>query len=84
VACIVQQGGRDLGHVGDSRLYMIRGGRILDRTIDHSRVHHLVQSGLIRAEGREGSPGAQSIFNCIGAYVAPTVEVSRPVALRKR
>ncbi|HKO68946.1 MAG TPA: PP2C family serine/threonine-protein phosphatase, partial [Burkholderiaceae bacterium] len=43
VACIIQQGVAIWAHVGDSRLYMIRGGRILDRTIDHSRVHHLVQ-----------------------------------------
>ena len=47
VARIIQQGVAIWAHVGDSRLYMIRGGRILDRTIDHSRVHHLVQSGLI-------------------------------------
>ncbi len=82
VACIVQQGVAIWAHVGDSRLYMIRGGRILDRTIDHSRVHHLVQSGLIRAEDAKDHPERNRIFNCIGAYVAPTVEVSHPVALR--
>ena len=82
VACIVQQGVAIWAHVGDSRLYMIRGGRILDRTIDHSRVHHLVQSGLIRAEDAKDHPERNRIFNCIGAYVAPTVEISRPVALR--
>ena len=37
VACIVQRRVAIWAHVGDSRLYMIRGGRILDRTIDHSR-----------------------------------------------
>ena len=47
------------GRTGDSRLYMIRGGRILDRTIDHSRVHHLVQSGLIRAEDAKDHPRTQ-------------------------
>jgi protein phosphatase len=51
VACIVQQGVAIWAHVGDSRLYMIRGGRILERTIDHSRVHHLIQ-GLIRPRTR--------------------------------
>jgi len=82
VACIVQQGVAIWAHVGDSRLYMIRAGRILERTIDHSRVHHLVQSGLIRAEDAKDHPERNRIFNCIGAYVAPTVEVSRPIALR--
>jgi protein phosphatase len=82
VTCIVQQGVAIWAHVGDSRLYLIRGGRILERTIDHSRVHHLVQSGLIRAEDAKDHPERNRIFNCIGAYVAPTVEISRPFALR--
>ena len=82
VACIVQQGVAIWAHVGDSRLYLIRGGRILERTIDHSRVHHLVQSGLIRPEDAKDHPERNRIFNCIGAYVAPTVEISRPFAMR--
>ncbi len=59
VACIVQQGVAIWAHVGDSRLYLIRGGRIVERTIDHSRVHHLVQAGLIRPEDAKDHPGAQ-------------------------
>jgi protein phosphatase len=82
VACVIQQGLAVWAHAGDSRLYLIRGGRIADRTIDHSRVHHLVSSGLIRPEDAKDHPERNRIFNCIGAFVAPTVEVSRPVALR--
>jgi PPM family protein phosphatase len=81
VACIVQQGVAIWAHVGDSRVYLIRGGRILERTIDHSRVHHLVQAGLIRPEDAKDHPERNRIFNCIGAFVAPTVEISRPLAL---
>jgi len=82
VACIVQEGVAIWAHVGDSRLYLLRGGRIVARTLDHSRVHHLVSSGLIRPEDAKDHPERNRIFNCIGAYIAPTVEVSRPVALR--
>jgi protein phosphatase len=82
VACIVQHGVATWAHVGDSRLYLIRGSRIVDRTIDHSRVHHLVSAGLIRPEDAKDHPERNRIFNCVGAFVAPTVEVSRPVALR--
>lgn len=82
VAAVIQQGIVTWAHVGDSRLYLIRGGRIIDRTIDHSRVHHLVSSGLIRPEDAKDHPERNRIFNCIGAFVAPTVEVSRPIALR--
>lgn len=82
VACIVQHGVATWGHVGDSRLYLIRGSRIIERTIDHSRVHHLVSAGLIRPEDAKDHPERNRIFNCVGAFVAPTVEISRPVALR--
>lgn len=82
VACVVQQGVAFWAHAGDSRLYLIRGSRIVERTIDHSRVHHLISSGLIRPEDAKDHPERNRIFNCIGAYVAPTVEISKPVALR--
>lgn len=81
VACIVQHGVATWGHVGDSRLYLIRGSRIIERTIDHSRVHHLVSAGLIRPEDAKDHPERNRIFNCVGAFVAPTVEIGRPVAL---
>jgi len=82
VACVIQQGMAIWAHVGDSRLYLLRGGRIAGRTIDHSRVHHLVSAGLLKPEDARDHPERNRIFNCIGAFVAPTVEVSRPVALR--
>jgi PPM family protein phosphatase len=82
VACVVQHGIATWAHVGDSRLYLIRGGRIAERTIDHSRVHHRVKAGLITPEDAKDHPERNRIFNCVGAFVAPTVEVSRPFALR--
>jgi protein phosphatase len=82
VACVVQDGVATWAHVGDSRLYLLRGGRIVARTLDHSRVHHLVSSGLIRPEDAKDHPERNRIFNCIGAYIAPTVEIGRSTALR--
>jgi PPM family protein phosphatase len=81
VACVIQQGLAMWAHAGDSRLYLIRGPRIAARTVDHSRVHHLVSSGLISDEDAKDHPERNRIYNCVGAYVAPTVEVSHPVAL---
>jgi len=81
VICVVQRGVATWAHAGDSRLYLIRNGAIVDRTLDHSRVHHLVSSGLIRPEDARDHPERNRIFNCLGAYVAPTVEVSHPTAL---
>lgn len=82
VACVVQDGVATWAHVGDSRLYLLRGGQIAHRTLDHSRVHHLVSAGLIRPEDAKDHPERNRIFNCIGAFVTPNVEVARRVALR--
>lgn len=82
VACVVQDGVATWAHVGDSRLYLLRGGKIVNRTFDHSRVHHLVSSGLIRPEDAKDHPERNRIYNCIGAFVSPTVEIVRKVALR--
>jgi protein phosphatase len=81
VACVVQDGIATWAHVGDSRLYLLRGGRIAQRTIDHSRVQSLVASGLIRAEDVKDHPERNRIHNCIGAFVTPKVEVATRVAL---
>ncbi len=81
VLCVVQRGVALWAHAGDSRLYLIRNGAIVERTLDHSRVHHLVSSGLIRPEEAKDHPERNRIFNCLGAFVAPTVEIGHPTAL---
>ncbi len=81
VICVVQRGVAIWAHAGDSRLYLIRNGAIAERTLDHSRVHHLVTSGLIRPEDAKDHPERNRIFNCLGAFVAPTVEIGHPTAL---
>ncbi len=82
VVCLVQRGVATWAHVGDSRLYQIRNGRIVRRTIDHSRVHSLVAAGLLKPEDARNHPERNRIFNCLGAHVLPTVEVGGPFALR--
>lgn len=82
VACVIQHGQAIWAHVGDSRVYLIRQGEILARTFDHSRVHHLVMSGLIRPEDAKDHPERNRIFNCVGANIPPTVEIARPQRLQ--
>jgi PPM family protein phosphatase len=81
VACVIQKGLAVWAHAGDSRLYLIRGPKIAARTVDHSRVHHLVSSGLITDEDAKDHPERNRIYNCVGAYLAPTVEISPAMAL---
>jgi protein phosphatase len=82
IACVVQDGVATWAHVGDSRLYLLRAGEIAHRTLDHSRVHQLVASGLIRPEQANDHPERNRIFNCIGAFVVPKVELAKKVVLR--
>src|SRR5580700_7041850 len=61
--------GRQLyfAHVGDSRLYLARGGRILRLTRDHSYVGRLVESGIVRAEDAEKHPQRHILTAALGA-----------------
>jgi protein phosphatase len=52
-AAIVHRGGLIYGHIGDSRLYLVRQGQLTQITDDHSLVNQLVKSGAITAEQAE-------------------------------
>lgn len=62
-------------HVGDSRLYRLRNGRLHRLTRDHSLVQHLVDEGLFRsrAEAHEAGVGDNVLTRCLGQD--PNVEV---------
>jgi serine/threonine protein phosphatase PrpC len=82
VACIVQDGLAQWAHVGDSRLYLIRNGRVEAQTKDHSRVQILVDAGRVREEAVAAHPDRNKIFNCLGQIGLPKVDLSRRTALR--
>ena len=47
VACVVQDSVAYWAHAGDSRLFLMRNGRLIAQTKDHSRVRLLLEEGLI-------------------------------------
>ncbi len=67
VVCIIQDGFAYWGHLGDSRLYVIRNQSILTRTVDHSRVEDLFQQGLITEKEKLNHPDKNLITRCIGS-----------------
>jgi len=71
VACIVQDGTAYWTHVGDSRLYLVRDGRIVHRTRDHTVVQELVDSGRIREEAAMTHPERNRLLQCLGGYQIP-------------
>jgi len=62
-----------IGHVGDSRAYLLRGGAIEQLTTDHSLVAELVESGILTPEEAERHPQRSAITRALGTE--PTVDV---------
>ena len=77
VVCVVQNNVAYWAHVGDSRLYLIRDGKTLSQTRDHSLVQTLVDSGSITAEQARRHPARNRIFSCLGGTQEPQIDFSR-------
>ncbi|HET7364929.1 MAG TPA: protein phosphatase 2C domain-containing protein [Burkholderiales bacterium] len=71
VVCAMQEGQAYWTHVGDSRLYLIRDGRIVHRTRDHTVVQELVDTGRIREEASTTHPERNRLLQCLGGYSKP-------------
>ena len=81
VAAIIQDEMVYWAHVGDSRLYLVRLGRMLARTRDHSKVQQMVDQGRLTAEEAEVHPEKNKIYNCLGSMFPPDVEIGGKVPL---
>ncbi|MEX0675075.1 MAG: Stp1/IreP family PP2C-type Ser/Thr phosphatase [Gaiellaceae bacterium] len=62
-----------IGHVGDSRAYLLREGRLEQLTEDHSLVAELVRTGKLSAEEAEDHPQRSVITRALGTD--PEVDV---------
>lgn len=62
-----------VGHVGDSRGYLLRAGALEQLTTDHSLVAELVESGVLTPEEAERHPQRSAITRALGTE--PTVDV---------
>ena len=83
VACVVQDGFAWWAHAGDSRLYVLRDGKLVAATQDHSRVRQLVEEGTITPEEAATHPDRNKIFSCLGGVVPPVIAVGNDFPLRK-
>lgn len=66
VLLLVRSGKVYIGHVGDSRIYLVRSKRIVQLTKDHSYVQMLVDCGEITKEQAEHHPRKNEITNALG------------------
>jgi PPM family protein phosphatase len=76
VAVVIQGGRAQWAHVGDSRLYCFRKGRLATTTQDHSRVQQMIDAGILTPEQAAVHPDRNKIYNCLGGVLPPTVTIS--------
>ncbi len=70
---LVEDGQVVIGHVGDSRAYLVRDGSLEQLTDDHSLVNELMKSGKLSREEAETHPQRSVITRALGTD--PDVDV---------
>jgi len=81
--CLVQRTSAYFAHVGDSRAYHIRRGRVVARTRDHSHVELLVREGVIGADQAQHHPMRNFVESCLGGEaLLPEMDVSSRQSLQ--
>lgn len=55
-----------LGHVGDSRAYLLRDGRLSQVSLDHSLVGEMIRSGALKREAARSYPYRNVITRAVG------------------
>lgn len=77
VVAMIQGDDACWAHIGDSRVYWLRDGEVLERTRDHSHVEILLQEGLITEEEFREHPLRNYVEYCLGGEPGePTMTIS--------
>lgn len=66
-----------IGHIGDSRVYRIRGGAIEQLTEDHTLVNELAKSGQLSPEEAANHPRRNVLMRALGTDRDVAVDVMR-------
>jgi serine/threonine protein phosphatase PrpC len=64
-----------IGQVGDSRAYLLRNGKFVQLTKDHSYVQEQVDAGLLTPEQARVHPYSNVITRCVGAGMEVTPDI---------
>src|SRR5690606_31064189 len=82
VACLFFDNRASIAHVGDSRLYRLRGNRFEQITMDHSLLQELVDRGFYSPEEAQRSSNRNYVTRALGVETTVDVEV-REVEVRR-
>jgi serine/threonine protein phosphatase PrpC len=79
VACVMQGDAAYWAHCGDSRLYLVRGGKLIARTRDHSYTE--LQETLSHVVPMGEKFNRNVLFTCLGSPGKPVVDTAGPLLL---
>src|ERR1039458_4730843 len=71
-----------IGHIGDSRAYLVRAGRLHRLTTDHSAVQVMLSHNLITPEEAKNHPDASVLTRSLGHQFEVEIDIEQhPLAL---
>lgn len=82
VACVLQGNNAYWAHCGDSRLYLVRGDKLIARTRDHS--YSELQETMAQVVPMGERFNRNVLFTCLGSPGKPVVDTVGPLILQKR
>jgi serine/threonine protein phosphatase PrpC len=80
VACVLQGNAAYWAHCGDSRLYLVRGDKLIARTRDHS--YSELQEALSQVVPIGERFNRNVLFTCLGSPGKPVVDTAGPILLQ--
>jgi len=82
VACVLQGNAAYWAHCGDSRLYLVRGDKLIARTRDHS--YSELQETMSQVVPMGERFNRNVLFTCLGSPGKPVVDTVGPLILHER
>lgn len=80
VACVLQGNAAYWAHCGDSRLYLVRDGKLIARTRDHSYTE--LQETLSHVVPMGEKFNRNVLFTCLGSPGKPVVDTAGPIMMQ--
>lgn len=80
VACVLQGSAAYWAHCGDSRLYLVRGDKLIARTRDHSYTE--LQETLSQVVPIGERFNRNVLFTCLGSPGKPVIDTAGPVMMQ--
>lgn len=81
VACVLQGNAAFWAHCGDSRLYLVRGDKLIARTRDHS--YSELQETMAQVVPMGDRFNRNVLFTCLGSPGKPVVDTVGPLIMQK-